>query len=78
MRVVTMLGLQAVQLLGGTVLVESVFALPGLGSLIVTAATQHDLPVVQGVAVCFTMIVVLVNLFIDLAYTRLNPRVRLR
>jgi peptide/nickel transport system permease protein len=44
----------------------------------VTAATQHDLPVVQGVAVCFTMIVVLVNLFIDLAYTRLNPRVRLR
>jgi len=48
MRVVTVLGLLAVGLPGGTVLVENVFALPGLGSLMVTAATQHDIPVVAG------------------------------
>jgi peptide/nickel transport system permease protein len=72
------LGLQAVGLLGGTVLVENVFALPGLGSLMVTAATQHDLPVVAGMVVYFTLIVVVINLAVDLAYTWLNPRVRIR
>jgi peptide/nickel transport system permease protein len=76
MRVVTVLGLLAVGLLGGTVLVENVFALPGLGSLMVTAATQHDLPVVAGMAVYFTLIVVAINLVVDLAYVWLNPRVR--
>jgi peptide/nickel transport system permease protein len=74
--VVTILGLQAVALLGGTVLVESVFALPGLGQLAVTASIQHDLPLVQGVVVYFTVIVVVINLVIDLAYSWLNPRVR--
>jgi peptide/nickel transport system permease protein len=78
MRVVTVLGVQAVGLLGGTVLAETVFALPGLGSLIVTAAQDHDLPVVQGVALTFTIIVVLINLAIDLAYAGLNPKVRTR
>jgi peptide/nickel transport system permease protein len=77
-RVVTVLGLQAVGLLGGTVLVENVFALPGLGSLMVTAATQHDLPVVAGMVVYFTLIVVVINLVVDLAYVWLNPRVRIR
>jgi peptide/nickel transport system permease protein len=74
--IVTVLGLQTVSLLGGTILAESIFALPGLGGLVVTASLQHDLPVVTGVAVYFTVIVVIVNLFIDLAYTWLNPRVR--
>jgi peptide/nickel transport system permease protein len=77
-RVVTVLGLQAVGLLGGTVLVENVFALPGLGSLMVNAATQHDLPVVAGMVVYFTLIVVVINLLVDLAYVWLNPRVRVR
>lgn len=77
-RVVTVLGVQAVGLLGGTVLAETVFALPGLGSLIVTAAQDHDLPVVQGVALTFTIIVVLINLCIDLGYAWLNPKVRTR
>jgi len=76
--VVTVLGLQAVGLLGGTVLVENVFALPGLGSLMVTAATQHDLPVVAGMVVYFTLMVVAINLVVDLAYIWLNPRVRVR
>jgi peptide/nickel transport system permease protein len=75
-RVVTILGLLVVGLLGGTVYVESVFALPGLGSLAVSSATQHDIPVIQGIVVYFVVIVVVVNLVIDLAYTWLDPRVR--
>jgi peptide/nickel transport system permease protein len=76
MRVVTVLGWLFVSLLGGTVFVETVFALPGLGGLAVSAATQHDLPLIQGVVVCFTVIVVLVNLVVDLVYVWLDPRVR--
>jgi peptide/nickel transport system permease protein len=78
LRAITVVGLQAVGLLGGTVLVENVFALPGLGSLMVTAAAQHDLPVVAGMVVYFTLIVVVINLAVDLAYAWLNPRVRVR
>jgi peptide/nickel transport system permease protein len=76
--VVTVLGVLFVGLLGGTVLVEQVFALPGLGGLAVNASTQHDLPVIQGLVVYFTVIVVIVNLVIDVTYTLLNPRVRAR
>lgn len=77
-RATTILGIQAVGLLGGTVLVENVFALPGVGGLAVTASLQHDLPVVQGIVVLFTLIVIAINLVIDLAYTMLNPRVRVQ
>jgi len=62
--------------LSGTVLVESVFAMPGLGGLAVQATANHDLPLIQGVAVYFTVIVILVNLLVDLAYAALDPRVR--
>lgn len=75
-RVVTVLGLQAVGLLGGTVVVENVFALPGLGSLAVGSTVQHDLPVIQGIVIYFTVLVVVINLVVDLAYTWLNPKVR--
>jgi peptide/nickel transport system permease protein len=74
--VITVLGLISVGLLGGTVAVESVFALPGMGSLAVSATTDHDTPTVQGVAVFFTLIVVGMNLVLDIAYGWLNPRVR--
>jgi peptide/nickel transport system permease protein len=74
--VVTVLGLQAVGLLGGTVLAESIFALPGLGGLTVEASARHDLPVVQGVVLYITVMTVSINLVIDLIYTWLNPRVR--
>lgn len=77
-RIATILGLITVGLLAGTVLVETVFALPGLGAALVTAIDQHDLPTVQGIAVFFTAIVVLVNLAIDLSYIALDPRVRMR
>jgi peptide/nickel transport system permease protein len=75
-RVVTVLGLLVVGLLAGTVFVEAVFALPGLGGLAVNSAIQTDLPVMQGIVVYFTVIVVVVNLAIDLAYSWLDPRVR--
>lgn len=75
-RSVTIVGLQAVGLLSGTVVVEAVFALPGLGSLAVNASLQHDLPVIQGIVVYFTLIVVAINLIIDLSYVWLNPKVR--
>jgi peptide/nickel transport system permease protein len=73
--VVTVVGLLVAGLLGGTVLVEYVFALPGLGVLAVTATNQHDLPVIEGIVVYFTLIVIVVNLATDLLYAWLNPKV---
>jgi peptide/nickel transport system permease protein len=74
--VVTVTGLIFTSNLSGTVVVESVFALPGLGGLAVQATSQHDLPLIEGVAVYFTIAVIGVNLLVDLAYGWLDPRVR--
>jgi peptide/nickel transport system permease protein len=74
--VVTVLGLLFIGLLGGTVLIEDVFAIPGLGQQAVTAAGSHDLPMIEGVAFYFTIVVVIVNLLVDVSYRVLNPRVR--
>jgi peptide/nickel transport system permease protein len=74
--VVTVLGLLLVALLSGTVLIEDVFAIPGLGQEAVTAAGSHDLPVIEGVAFYFTVIVVIANLLVDVSYRLLNPRLR--
>jgi peptide/nickel transport system permease protein len=76
--VVTALGLGFVGLLGGTVFIEQVFVLPGMGSLAVSSVQSHDLPMVQGVVVYFVAIVAIVNLLIDLLYGWLNPKARLR
>jgi peptide/nickel transport system permease protein len=76
--VVTLLGLMFVSLLGGTVLIESVFAIPGLGQQAVTASSTHNLPMIEGVAFYFTVVVVIVNLLVDVAYGWLNPQVRAR
>jgi peptide/nickel transport system permease protein len=78
LQVVTLAGLLTVGLLTGTVFVEKVFGLPGLGSVLVSATNSHDVPVVQGITVFFTLIIVVVNLIVDVAYTLLSPRVRLR
>ena len=74
--VVTVLGLLLVGLLGGTVLIENVFSIPGLGQEAVTAAGSHDLPVTEGVAFYFAVVVVIANLLVDVSYRLLNPRVR--
>lgn len=71
------LALQFVGLLGGSVVIEQVFALPGIGQLTVQATTLGDIPVVMGVVVTAAVIVVIVNLVIDLAQAALNPKVRL-
>jgi peptide/nickel transport system permease protein len=74
--VVTALGLLFIGLLSGTVLVEDIFALPGLGSAALTATNGHDFPTLQGVVLFFTLMVIVINLIIDIAYGWLNPRVR--
>lgn len=75
--VVTMVGTFFVAMLGGTVLVESVFAMNGLGSLAVSSAQNGDLTMLQGIAVVYAVIVVVVNILIDIAYGALNPKARL-
>ncbi|MEV6999028.1 ABC transporter permease [Streptomyces sp. NPDC093982] len=74
--VVTVLGVVLVSLLAASVFVETVFAMPGLGSLTQQATVQHDIPVIQGAVLYITVLVVIVNLLVDLAYGRLDPRVR--
>ena len=74
--VTTVVGLMVAGLLSSTVLVEQVFALPGLGGLAVQATSEHDLPVIEALVLFFTGVVLAVNLLVDLAYRRLNPKVR--
>ncbi|MGI8748851.1 MAG: ABC transporter permease [Deinococcus sp.] len=72
----TVLGLEFAELLTGTVIVENVFALPGLGTLALQAIAARDFPLVQGVVLLLAGFVVLVNLLVDLGYGLLDPRVR--
>jgi peptide/nickel transport system permease protein len=74
--VVTFLGLQLSALLGGTVLIESIFGLPGLGSLTINAVNTKDYPVVQGTTLVFAAIVALVNLATDISYGLIDPRLK--
>jgi peptide/nickel transport system permease protein len=73
----TVLALQFVGLLGGAVFAEQIFALPGIGQMVVQATTQADIPFVMGVVLVTTVIVVVVNLVIDIAVGLLNPKARL-
>lgn len=74
---VTMIGLQLGFLIGGTVVVETVFAWPGVGLLVVDSIFARDYPVVQGVVLVIAVIVVAINLLVDVTYTVLDPRIRL-
>ncbi len=74
---VTILGLNIGFLLSGLVIIENVFALPGLGGELVNAILQRDYPMVQALALVFGVAVVVINLLTDLAYAKLDPRVRL-
>jgi peptide/nickel transport system permease protein len=71
------LALQFIGLLGGAIIIEQVFALPGLGQLTVQATASGDIPIVMGVVIATAVIVVVVNLLIDIAQAALNPKVRL-
>ena len=74
--IVTVAGLQLGQLMAGSIILESVFALPGLGRLALGAITARDLPVVQGVTLFVASSIVLINFVVDLAYVILDPRIR--
>lgn len=73
--VVTVIGLQFGQLLGGAILTETVFAWPGLGRLVVLAIFARDYPLLQGIVLIFAFSYVVVNLLVDLAYAWLDPRI---
>lgn len=76
--VLTVLGLQVVALLGGSVVIEQVFAIPGVGSLAINAVSRRDITMIQGVVVLSALIVVAVNLVIDVLYGYVNPKARSR
>jgi peptide/nickel transport system permease protein len=74
--VVTTIGVGFALLIGGVVITESVFALPGLGRLTVDAVLQRDYSIIQGVTLIFSVVYAVVNLAVDLSYTLLDPRIR--
>ena len=74
--IVTVIGVGVALLIGGVVVTESVFAIPGLGRLTVDAILHRDYPVIQGIILVFSGVYVLVNLLVDVAYTFLDPRIR--
>lgn len=72
---ITILGINLAFLIGGTTVAETIFAIPGLGQLIVNAVFQRDYPVIQGVTLVIGVLVLLINLLTDLSYAVLDPRV---
>jgi peptide/nickel transport system permease protein len=77
MPVLSVIGLRFGALLGGAVLTETIFAWPGIGQLTITAISQRDLPLIQGIVLTFAMIYALVTLAVDLLYAAVDPRIRL-
>lgn len=74
--VITLVGLQFGALLGGAVIVETIFAWPGIGRLLIESIFARDLPVVQGVVLIFAFTFVCINLFVDILYAYIDPRIR--
>ena len=76
--VVTLIGLQAPILIGGAVIVEQIFVIPGMGLLLLDAISQRDYPIITGVSLVIGLCVMLINLAVDLSYGLLDPKVRYR
>jgi peptide/nickel transport system permease protein len=74
--VLTFIGLQLTALLGGSVIIEAIFALPGLGTLTIAAINTKDYQVIQGCVLFFGFLVVVMNLLVDLSYGIIDPRLR--
>lgn len=74
---ITVLSLQFIGMIGGAVMIEKVFALPGMGSLAIEATVRGDIPVIMGILITMALIVVTVNLLVDLANAWINPKARL-
>ena len=77
MPAITVLGIQFAYLLGGTVIIETIFTIPGLGTYVVSAISGRDLPVIQGTVLMMAVIFVVINLAVDILYAVVNPKVRL-
>ncbi|HPD37457.1 MAG TPA: ABC transporter permease [Mesotoga infera] len=76
--VVTLSGIQLGYLLGGTIVIENMFALPGMGRLLLQVVNERDYPVVQGIVLFIGLLIVLLNILVDILYTVIDPRVELR
>ncbi|MBK8324340.1 MAG: ABC transporter permease [Betaproteobacteria bacterium] len=74
--IVTIIGIGIALLIGGVVVTETVFAIPGIGRLVVDAILRRDYPIIQGVTLLFSAVYVLVNLLVDLSYVFFDPRIR--
>ena len=74
--IVTVIGLGVALLIGGVVITESVFNIPGLGRLVVDAILKRDYPIIQGLILVFSLVYVMVNLVVDIVYTIVDPRIR--
>jgi peptide/nickel transport system permease protein len=74
--VITVIGISFATLLGGALIVETVFALPGIGRLMLSSIQRRDYPVVQGILIIFASICVLMNLLVDIIYVYLDPRIK--
>jgi peptide/nickel transport system permease protein len=74
--IVTIIGIGVALLIGGVVVTETVFAIPGLGRLTVDAVLRRDYPIIQGITLLFSAVYVLVNLLVDLSYSLFDPRIR--
>ncbi|KAA2244229.1 ABC transporter permease [Salinarimonas soli] len=74
--IVTIVGIGVALLIGGAVVTETVFNIPGLGRLVVDAILRRDYPIIQGLILVFSLVYILINLLIDIAYTALDPRIR--
>jgi len=75
--VITVTGIQVGRLLGGTVIIEQIFALPGIGRYVFDAISMRDYPVIQGTVLFFTIVFVLINLTVDALYGIIDPRIKL-
>ncbi|NLH37178.1 MAG: ABC transporter permease, partial [Thermotogaceae bacterium] len=75
--VITIAGFNTGYLLGGAIVIEEVFALPGMGRLVLYAIYQRDYPLIQGIVLIIALMFVLINLLTDLLYAAIDPRIRL-
>lgn len=76
--ILTVFGLIMAEVVAGTIIVEQVFSLPGVGQLLITAISNRDFPLVQGIVMYITVAVVMINFIVDILYSVLDPRIRLR
>ena len=76
--VITILGLIVTDILGGSIIIENVFSLPGIGKLVATSITTRDLPLIQGLVLYLALIVVICNFLVDILYSIIDPRIRIK